>query len=157
MHLTTGDMLHTISITVKNNNEKEIDDKINGLFQTVAWALRTTVSTTIKTSPGQVIFGRDVIFDFNIVGEKVIPNILKYNSENSDQNGENKIIKNDVLKNEKVESIVNFKEHSKQMTKEESNGEELKKPVVNKARKVTYAEALLKGTRGKEKKAIFKV
>ena len=61
-----ADMLRTISISVKNNSEKEIDDEINGVFQAVAWALRTTVSTTMKTSPGQVIFGRDMIFDFNI-------------------------------------------------------------------------------------------
>ena len=66
-------------------------------------------------------------------------------------------MKNNTLKDKKTGSTVKFKEHSKQMIEEETHGEDLKKPVVNKGKKTTYVEALLKGTKGNEKRAIFKV
>ena len=75
----------------------------------------------------------------------------------SDKNGKNKIMEKELLKKEKDESIVNLEEHSKQMTKEDSSGEELKNLVSSKQGKCTYAEMLLKGTEKGEKKLNFKV
>ena len=92
--------------------------------------------------------------DFNVlvpVEEKVIPNILKVNLKNSEQNGKDKIRKNKILKNKKIESIINLQEHSKQMIKEQTHGEDLKKLVMNEERKITYAEVLVKGTKGTRK------
>ena len=61
-----ADMLRTIDITSETESEEDIKFEIDTVFQAVSWALRTTVSTVTKTSPGQIIFGRDMIFDFSV-------------------------------------------------------------------------------------------
>ena len=37
------------------------DSTIHGVLQSIAWALRTTYHTSLRTSPGQLAFGRDMV------------------------------------------------------------------------------------------------
>ena len=56
MHLTAGDMLRTM-IFSGENWQVEVDIAL----QSVAWALRSTLSTMSGYSPGQLVFSRDMI------------------------------------------------------------------------------------------------
>ena len=37
------------------------DTTVHGVLQSIAWALRTTFHTSLRTTPGQLAFGRDMI------------------------------------------------------------------------------------------------
>lgn len=56
VHLTMGDMLRTMTFEGEDWLEE-----MNRTLQSVAWAIRTTVSTTTGQSPGQLVFSRDMI------------------------------------------------------------------------------------------------
>ena len=60
-HLTMGDMLRTKQFNVTNNWTWH--DEMDSTLQSVAWALRSTVSATIKRSPGQLALTRDMIMN----------------------------------------------------------------------------------------------
>ena len=63
-HLTMGDMLRGKEFQVSNNWTWH--DEVDCTLQSVAWALRSTVSATIKRSPGQLAFNRDMIMNMQI-------------------------------------------------------------------------------------------
>ena len=56
VHLTMGDMLRTMTLA-----GTDWFYELNRTLQSVAWAVRTTVSTTTGYSPGQLAFSRDMI------------------------------------------------------------------------------------------------
>jgi len=57
VHLTI-----TNSLRAMNLSERAFDDTtIHGILQSIAWALRTTFHTSLRTFPGQLAFGRDMI------------------------------------------------------------------------------------------------
>ena len=64
MHLTAGDMLRTAEFD--SNNWK---DELNKTLQTVAWAIRSTISTVINYSPGQLVFSQDMIMQTQVVAD----------------------------------------------------------------------------------------
>ena len=66
MHLTAADMLRTVDLEVQDDCPIKINDAINTMFQTVAWGLRTTISTVTENSPGGTVFNRDMIFNFKM-------------------------------------------------------------------------------------------
>ena len=41
-------------------------DEVDNILQSVSWAIRTTVGTNTKHSPGQLAFGRDMILPLKI-------------------------------------------------------------------------------------------
>jgi len=44
-----------------NLSSRLIDDtSIHGILQSIAWALRITYHTSLRTSPGQLAFGQDM-------------------------------------------------------------------------------------------------
>ena len=64
MHLTAGDMLRT-EVFEGTNWLQEIDH----ILQSVAWALRSTISTTTGHSPGQLAFSKDMIMQNKIIAD----------------------------------------------------------------------------------------
>jgi len=57
LHLTISNSLRTMNLS-----SRLIDDtSIHGILQSIAWALRTTYHTSLRTSPGQLAFGQDMI------------------------------------------------------------------------------------------------
>jgi len=57
VHLTIGDSLRAMDLS----NRAFDDSTIHGVLQSIAWALRTTYHTSLRTSPGQLAFGRDMV------------------------------------------------------------------------------------------------
>ena len=59
VHGVVGDMIRTF----KMDNIQEDDDPFAGFVSAICWAVRSTYHTTLKASPGQLVFGRDMIFN----------------------------------------------------------------------------------------------
>ena len=59
IHQVVGDMLRS-----KNLEDYDFtqDDPWSDILASVAWAIRSTVHTTLEATPGQLVFGRDMIF-----------------------------------------------------------------------------------------------
>ena len=62
VHLTMADMLRTQEFS--GHDWFEVMDQ---LLQSVAWAIRATVSTVTKFSPGQLAFGHDMIMQTKVI------------------------------------------------------------------------------------------
>ena len=45
------------------NQPIDEDDPWSGILSAVAWAVRSTFHTTLQSTPGQLVFGRDMIWD----------------------------------------------------------------------------------------------
>jgi len=51
------------SLHVMDLSSRHLDDTtIHGVLQSITWSLRTTFHTSLRTSPGQLAFGRDMTF-----------------------------------------------------------------------------------------------
>ena len=93
-HLTMGDMLRTKEFNASNNWTWH--DELDSTLQSIAWALRSTVSAAIKRSPGQLAFNRDMIMhiqvksNWNEIAEKrrkqVITDNIRENASRIDHN-----------------------------------------------------------------------
>lgn len=60
VHGVLGDMMRTSDI----NNQETVDgDLIDEFLTNAAWAIRSTHHSVLRASPGQAIFGRDMLFD----------------------------------------------------------------------------------------------
>ena len=64
VHQVVGDMLRTHDL---NNNDFDELDPWGSILQDIAWAIRSTHHTTNKASPGQLVFGRDMLFNIPYV------------------------------------------------------------------------------------------
>ena len=64
MHLTAGDMLRTVEFDGNNWSYE-----LNRTLQAVAWAIRSTVSTVVHYSPGQLVFSKDMIMQTQIIAD----------------------------------------------------------------------------------------
>lgn len=60
VHQVIGDSLRTLQIRTEDL-EENADLKLEGYLATVAWAIRSTYHTTLSASPGQLVFGRDML------------------------------------------------------------------------------------------------
>jgi hypothetical protein len=59
VHKVLNNMLRTFELS-----EAELDNSQNpweGFLQSTAWAIRSTYHTTLQATPGQLVFGRDMI------------------------------------------------------------------------------------------------
>ena len=67
MHLNSADMLCKMKVEGADDCPIKINDAIDTItmLQSTPWSLRTTVSTVTNISPGMVIFGRDMVFNFS--------------------------------------------------------------------------------------------
>lgn len=57
VHLTIGDSLRAMDLSLRSFD----DTSIHGILQSLAWALRTTYHTSLRTSPGQLALGQDMV------------------------------------------------------------------------------------------------
>jgi len=57
IHLTIGDSLRAMDLS----NRAFDDTTVHRILQAIAWGLRTTYHTSLRTSPGQLAFGQDVV------------------------------------------------------------------------------------------------
>ena len=83
VHQTLNSMmrLHDIENRILDPKEPFID-----ILCTCAWAIRSTVHTTLKASPAQIVFGRDMLFDlsFKVKWRELLDNrkrVLLQNNE----------------------------------------------------------------------------
>jgi len=58
VHGTIGNMMRTIDMTNISNTD---DDPFAGVVSAICWAVRSTYHTTLKATPGQLVFSRDMI------------------------------------------------------------------------------------------------
>ena len=87
VHQTIGNMLRTYEL---ENFEFDEDDPWSGILSAIAWAIRSTVHTTTKATAGQLVYGRDMMYnipyvaDWHRIKESKTKEILKNNrTENS--------------------------------------------------------------------------
>ena len=60
MHQVIGNIIRTFEL---ENNYLDEEDPWKGILSATAFAVRATFHTTLQQTPGQVVFGRDVIFN----------------------------------------------------------------------------------------------
>ena len=87
VHGTIGNMMQTIDMTHITDDR---EDPFAGVVSAVCWAVRSTYHTTLKATPGQLVFGRDMIFniehqaDWQLIREKKLKRMEENNArENS--------------------------------------------------------------------------
>ena len=60
VHQVIGNMIRTFEL---EDNYLDEDDPWKGILSPTAFAVRSTFHTTLQSSPGQLVFGRDMIFN----------------------------------------------------------------------------------------------
>jgi transposase InsO family protein len=60
VHGVVGDMIRTHDMSAINEAEA---NPFEGLISAICWAIRSAYHTTLKATPGQLVFGRDMIFN----------------------------------------------------------------------------------------------
>jgi hypothetical protein len=66
LHQVLGQMLRTSEL---NMAETITPDDVDGFLDNTAWAICSTYHTTLKASPGVVIFGRNMLFDIPFIAD----------------------------------------------------------------------------------------
>ena len=83
VHGTIGNMMRTIDMSNISNTD---DDPFAGVVSAICWAVRSTYHTTLKATPGQLVFGRDMIFnikyeaDWQLIREQKLARMKKNNA-----------------------------------------------------------------------------
>jgi transposase InsO family protein len=62
IHQVIANMVRTFEL---ENNYLDEDDPWKGILSATAFAIRSTVHTTLQKTPGQLVFGRDMIFNIS--------------------------------------------------------------------------------------------
>jgi hypothetical protein len=60
IHGVIGDMMRTFDTSTIDDHD---EDPFAGVISAICWAVRSTYHTTLKATPGQLVFGRDMIFN----------------------------------------------------------------------------------------------
>jgi hypothetical protein len=76
IHQVMGNMLRAFEL---EKREPDPDDPWNELLQACAFGIRSTCHTTLQASPGQLVFGRDMIHDVRFQANW---DIIKNNKQN---------------------------------------------------------------------------
>jgi hypothetical protein len=66
VHLTLNDALRTAELDGRELDEK---DPWGPFFASAAYAIRSTFHTTLKATPGQLVFGRDMVLPITFVAD----------------------------------------------------------------------------------------
>jgi hypothetical protein len=61
MHMTLGNLIQ--SLEIQENPYIDQDGPWTSILTVAAFALRSTYHTTLKATPGQLVFGRDMILN----------------------------------------------------------------------------------------------
>ena len=62
VHQTLGNMIRTYEL---EELEWDCDDPWSRILSNCAWAIRSTAHTIMEATPGQLVFGRDMLFDLS--------------------------------------------------------------------------------------------
>ena len=87
VHQTLGSMLRTKQFDTLEKSETSQWDSV---LASVAWAVRSTVHTTLGATPGQLVYGRDMIYPLKYVAEWDILQKRRINAIDSANQKENK-------------------------------------------------------------------
>ena len=60
IHQVIGNMIRTFEL---EENYLDEEGPWKGILSATAFAVRSTVHTTLKKTPGQLVFGRDLVFN----------------------------------------------------------------------------------------------
>jgi hypothetical protein len=60
VHQVIGNIIRTFEL---ERNHQDEDDAWKGILSATAFAVRSTFHTTLQSTPGQLVFGRDMIFN----------------------------------------------------------------------------------------------
>ena len=74
-------MLHTAELDMTDTVSKS---DIADFLTNAVWAVRSTYHTVLKTSPGGVIFGRDMLFDVPFLAD--LKELGEYRQSQTDNN-----------------------------------------------------------------------
>ena len=75
--------MQTIDMSNISNTD---DDPFAGVVSAICWAVRSTYHTTLKATPGQLVFGRDMIFnikyeaDWQLIREQKLARMKENNA-----------------------------------------------------------------------------
>jgi hypothetical protein len=98
VHQVIGNMIRTFEL-----QDIDEDDPFEGILSAVAWAIRSTYHTTLQATPGQLVFGRDMILNVSHIADWHKIKTNKQNKINKNNRRENeKRIKHDYAVNEQV-------------------------------------------------------
>ncbi|MDY6959585.1 MAG: integrase [Halobacteriota archaeon] len=90
VHQTLGNMVRACNIGEMDYDE---EDPWTGIFSAAAWAIRSTYHTTLDASPGQLVFGRDMIWNISTIAnwEKIRARKQKKINENNTRENSKRI------------------------------------------------------------------
>ena len=66
VHGTIGNMMRTFEV---DNIDLDEEDPFIGMISAICFAVRSTYHTTLQATPGQLVFGRDMIFHIETVAD----------------------------------------------------------------------------------------
>ena len=69
MHKTVADILRNIVKEDPPRRKRDAEQKIDNALSTCVHALRCAVNQTMKTSPGAMVFNRDMLMDVQLLAD----------------------------------------------------------------------------------------
>ena len=87
MHAVLGDMMRTSSL---DNSNTVTPLMVDEFLTNVAWAIRSTYHTVLRTTPGAAIFGRDMLFDIPYLADWTEIGRRRQDQVNQNNDRENK-------------------------------------------------------------------
>ncbi len=101
VHGVIGDMIRTFDMSTIDESDS---NPFEGFVSAICWAIRSTYHTTLKATPGQLVFGRDMIFnirheaDWQLIKDRKRARIEKNNAqENSKRKAHDYAVGDQVL------------------------------------------------------------
>ena len=87
VHQVLGNMIRSCQVGTVELDE---DNPWTGILSAVAWAIRSTYHTTLDASPGELVFGRDMIWNISHVANWQYIKERKQQRINENNKNENK-------------------------------------------------------------------
>ena len=66
VHQTVNNMIRCFDL---NNLDLDPNDPFGDILARIGWAVRSTYHTTLEATPGQLVFGRDMLFDIDFTAD----------------------------------------------------------------------------------------
>ena len=108
VHQTIGNMIHTFNL---EENFLDGNDPWSGILSATAFAVRSTYHTTLRATPGQLVFGRDMILNIqHIANWKAIQDHKQMiiNKNNEHENAKCTINILSTISTEKISNTKHF-------------------------------------------------
>ena len=69
MHQTVGNILRTVVHSTKPRNTKHARDMVDDALSTAAHAMRSSINTALKASPGALVYSRDMFLNIPMIAD----------------------------------------------------------------------------------------